>query len=61
MKYEGTIGYYTFIMNEEDCIEIWTDLVSDRPDEYIMIRPPGSVKSKKDFDLEIMDWYSKNS
>jgi len=54
-KYEGNVGNYSFIMNEDDVIEIWgSDM--EQPETYIFVKP-GAVKNKKDFDAEISFWW----
>lgn len=57
-KYEGNVGNYSFIMNEDDVIEVWgSDL--EQPETYIFVSP-GSVKNKKSFEAEISFWWMKN-
>ena len=56
-KYEGVVGNYSFITNE-DTIEVWGDDL-ERPETYIFVSP-GTIKSKKDFDAEISFWWMKN-
>ena len=58
-KYEGNVGNYSFIMNEEDLIEVWDSNCLDQPETYIFLKP-GAVKNKKDFDAEISFWWLKN-
>lgn len=55
MKYEGTIGSYSFQMLEDDVIEVW-GFDNDRPESYIYVTK-GSVKNEKDFHTEIAYWY----
>jgi hypothetical protein len=59
IKYEGVIGTYSFIMKDDDVIEVWMDCDSEYPDSFIYVNE-NSIKNKKDFDYEIMAWYSKN-
>jgi hypothetical protein len=57
-NYEGNVGNYSFIMNEEDVIEVWgNDL--ERPETYIFVKV-GSIKSEKDFHKEISFWFMEN-
>lgn len=57
-NYEGNVGNYSFIMNEEDVIEVWgNDL--ERPETYIFVKA-GSIKSEKDFHKEISFWFMEN-
>ncbi len=58
-KYEGAIGSYSFIMNDRDTIEVWNDPSDEFPSSYIYLGE-GTIKSRKDFDYEIMAWYSDN-
>lgn len=57
-KYEGTIGSYSFQMTDDDTIEVWGN-DSEYPESYIFIKE-GSIKTKKDFDYEISDFFFKN-
>lgn len=59
-KYEAVVGAYTFMLVDDNTVEIWTDLSSPYADSFIYLKD-GEVKSKKDFDMEIMAWYSRNS
>jgi len=56
---EGTIEGYSFIMNDVDVIEVWTDSDSEFPHSFIYLAP-GTIKSRKDFDFEISNWFFKN-
>lgn len=58
MKYKGEISNYTFILNE-GVIEVWSNIDSEFPESYIYVKD-GEIKNKKDFDYEIMLWFSKN-
>lgn len=58
-KYEGNISGYSFIMQNESTIEVWSDDAGEFPDGFIHVKT-GSVKNEKDFHVEIFDWYSKN-
>lgn len=57
--YEGNVGSYSFIMTDENTIEVWTDMGSERPESYIFLRD-GEVTSSKKFEEEISYWYIKN-
>lgn len=56
-KYEGNIGSYSFLMTDDNTIEIWIDSSSEYPDSFIYLKD-GAIRSKKDFDYEIMAWYA---
>ena len=58
-KYECNVGNYSFIMNEDDVIEVWSGGDIEQPETYIFTKP-GSIKNKKDFDSEVMWWWNKN-
>jgi hypothetical protein len=58
-KYEGNVGNYSFIMQEDDVIEVWSDSNLEQAETYIFVRP-GSVKNKKDFEKEISFWWMQN-
>jgi hypothetical protein len=55
--YEGNVGSYSFIMNDEDIIEVWSD--GEYPESFIYVSP-GSITSEKKFHYEISDWFIKN-
>lgn len=57
--YEGVIGNYSFQMVDENMIEVWGSMDNDRPESFIYVRD-GSVKNKKDFDMEISYWHINN-
>jgi hypothetical protein len=57
--YEGVIGNYSFQMTDENMIEVWGSMDNDRPESFIYVRD-GSVKNKKDFDMEISYWHINN-
>ena len=57
-KYEGTIGSYSFQMTDETTIEVW-GYDNEYPETYIFLKE-GSVRTKKDFDYEISDFFFKN-
>ena len=57
-KYEGNVGNYSFIMNEEDVIEVWADSNLEQAETYIFVKP-GTIRNKKDFDAEIMWWWNE--
>lgn len=59
IKYESKIKTYHFIMNDENTIEVWSEYDGDHPESYIYVKE-GSIKSEKDFHLEISDWFIKN-
>lgn len=58
-KYEGNVGNYSFIMQDDDVIEVWSDSNLEQAETYIFIKP-GSVKNKKDFEKEISFWWMEN-
>jgi hypothetical protein len=60
MKYEGNIGNYSFIMNEDDIIEVWSDMDMEQPETYIFVKS-GSIKDKKAFDAEISFWWMEKN
>jgi hypothetical protein len=55
-KYEGNVGNYSFIMNNDDVIEVWADNNLEQAETYIFVRP-GSIKTKKQFEQEISFWW----
>lgn len=57
--YEGNVGNYSFIMNEVDVIEVWSDSDLERPETYILV-DKGSIKTEKDFHKEISYWFLDN-
>ena len=59
MLYEGVVGNYVFQMIERNSIEIWEDTSLEFPESYILLKD-GDVKDRKDFDMEVMSWFSKN-
>lgn len=59
VKYESTIGGYSFLMNDSKTIEVWLDSSEEFPNSYIQVRE-GSIKSLKDFQTEISYWYMHN-
>jgi hypothetical protein len=58
--YEGIISGHSFQMVDDTVIEVWSDLDNERPESFIFVTE-GSIKSRKDFDYEIMLWASKNT
>jgi hypothetical protein len=58
-KYEAVIGGYTFLMKDDNVIEVWVDLDAEYPESFIYLRE-GSVLTRKDFEIEAMDWTLKN-
>lgn len=58
-KYEGSIGSYSFIMNDENCIEVWKDFGDDHAETFIYLKE-GAIKSEKDFHTEISYWILNN-
>jgi hypothetical protein len=60
MKYEGNIGIYSFIMNESDVIEVWSESDLDRPESYIFIKGK-PIENEKEFHKEISFWYMNRS
>jgi len=59
-RYERNIGNYSFIMNEEDVIEVWSDSDMSQPERYIFVKS-GSIKNEKDFDAEISFWWMEQN
>lgn len=59
VKYEGVIGGYSFLMKDDEVIEVWNGMDSDYPESFIYLRE-GSVTDRKSFEIEIMDWMLKN-
>ena len=59
MLYEGSVGSYSFLMTDENTIEVWSDMGSDRPESYIFLKE-GSITTEKDFHQEISYWFIKN-
>ena len=57
-KYEGVVGSYSFMMTEEDVIEVWGE-DNENPESYIFLKE-GSIKTQKDFETEISFWFLKN-
>lgn len=57
--YEGTISNYSFQMVDQNTIEVWTDFDNERPESFIFVKDE-SIKTKKDFDMEISYWYMEN-
>lgn len=58
-KYESTIEGFSFIMKDDDVIEVWSDFDSEYPESYIYVKP-GSIKNEKNFHFEISDWWMRN-
>lgn len=58
-KYEGNVGNYSFIMNEDDVIEVWSDSNLEQAETYIFVKP-GSIRNRKDFEAEISFWWMRN-
>jgi hypothetical protein len=58
-KYEGNVGNYSFIMQEDDVIEVWSDMDLEQPETYIFVKL-GSIKNQKDFEKEISFWWMQN-
>lgn len=59
-KYEAVIEAYSFFMKEDDVIEVWSNIDSDYPESFIYVKP-GSIRNRKEFDYEVMAWFSRNS
>ena len=57
--YEANIGNYSFIMNDEDRIEVWTNNDLSSPLLYISVES-GRIDSEKKFHLEIRHWFMTN-
>jgi hypothetical protein len=57
--YEGNVGSYSFLMVDENTIEVWSDMSSEHPESYIFLKD-GDVKNEKSFHYEISSWYIKN-
>lgn len=58
-KYEAVIGGYTFLMKDDNVIEVWAGLDSEYPESFIYVKE-GSISTRKDFEMEIMDFVLKN-
>lgn len=58
-KYEGNVGNYSFIMQDDDVIEVWSQSDLDQPETYIFVKE-GSIKNQKDFEKEISFWWMEN-
>jgi hypothetical protein len=58
-KYEAVIGSYTFLMKDDNVIEVWAELDAEYPESFIYVKE-GSVLTRKDFEIEIMDYILKN-
>ena len=59
VKYEGTIEGYSFLMKDDDVIEVWSDFDADYPETYIYLRE-GSIQNEKQFHMEIASWWIHN-
>jgi hypothetical protein len=59
IKYEAVIGGYTFLMKDDNVIEVWAELDAEYPESFIYLRE-GNVLTRKDFEIEIMDFILKN-
>jgi hypothetical protein len=57
--YEGNVGNYSFIMTENDTIEVWSSLDLEEPDSYIYVKE-GSINTEKQFHQEISYWFMNN-
>lgn len=57
--YQGTIGNYSFIMNDDDRIEVWENTDDSNPFTYIFVRT-GSIDNEKKFHSEIAYWHMDN-
>jgi len=55
---EETIGDYRFVQIGDNSIHVYRVDDSSRP--VLTIVPEGYIITEKDFQMEIMDWYSKN-
>lgn len=58
-KYEAVIGGYTFLMKDGDVIEVWCGLDAEYPESFIYVKE-GSISTRKDFEMEVMDFCLKN-
>ncbi len=58
-KYEGNVGNYSFIMQEADVIEVWSDSNMEQAETYIFVKA-GTIKDQKDFEKEISFWWMEN-
>ena len=56
-KYEGAVGSYRFVMTAENTIEVWND--GEHPESYIFLKDD-SVRSEKDFQVEISHYYMQH-
>ena len=57
--YEGSVGNYSFIMTENDTIEVWSNSDMEEPDSYIFLNK-GSINTEKQFHQEISYWFMNN-
>ena len=58
--YNAEISGFKFQMINENLIEVWSSMDDDFPFSQIYIES-GGVKTRKDFDYEISDWYMKHN
>lgn len=56
MKYESNINGYSFLMEDNDRIEVWENCNVASPLCYINF-DAGSITSEKDFHVEISHWF----
>lgn len=55
VEYEGTIGGYSFILKEDNVIEVWDSMDEEYPKSFIYLKA-GDIVNKKAFDVEISHW-----
>jgi hypothetical protein len=53
--YEASIGEYSFIMNDDDRIEVWRNSDLSSPLVYLSV-DAGSIDTEKKFHIEISHW-----
>jgi hypothetical protein len=59
ISYEGTIDGYSFLMEEDGVIEVWSNYDSEYPESYIYLGE-GSIQNQKQFEIEISSWWVRN-
>jgi hypothetical protein len=57
--YEGNVGSYSFLMVDNNTIEVWLDTSTEYPESFIHLKE-GTIKCEKDFQTEISYWYMHN-
>lgn len=56
---KAEIGSYRFVKANETLIEVYDINDDEFPTSFIRLNP-GDISSEKKFQLEVMDWISKN-